>query len=95
MRETPEGDVVLKCHPEVEAAVFEGNGAARMVEEIEAVTAEVLFVHAQRGNFEVSVYESLAARMAKARVESGDLSHLFPLESPSVVLDWAEACHPS
>jgi len=92
MAETPEGDVVLKCRPEVEAAIFEGNGAATLVEDLEAVAARVLFVHAQRGNFEVSAFEELAGRMARARVVSRDLSHLFPLEEPSTVLDWAEVC---
>ena len=92
MAETPEGEVVLKCRPEVEAAIFEGNGAATLFEDLEAVAAKVLFVHAQRGNFEASVFEELAGRMAKARVVSRDLSHLFPLEEPSTVLDLAEVC---
>jgi len=45
-----------------------------------------LFVHAQRGNFDVARYEAIASRMSDARVESRNLGHLFPVEAPEAAL---------
>jgi len=83
-------EVTLKCAREVEAAIFGGGGTSRAFEAPEGVTADTLFVHAQRGNFLAETYEALAARMPRARVASEDLGHLFPLETPDAALAFAE-----
>ena len=89
MVETGEGDVTLKCHREIEAAVFDSNSSSVCADDVEAVSARTLFVHAQRGNFDLAIYEAIAARMSNARAESRDLGHLFPLEDPQAAIDYA------
>jgi len=86
MAETAEGDVALKCDREAEAAVFGGGGESRLIEGVERVRAEVVLVHAQRGNFSLEYYEEVASRMTRARVVCLDTGHLFPLEEPERVL---------
>lgn len=86
MRDTPEGERALKCDREVEAAIFDAGGASVLIEAVDRVTAEVLFVHAQRANFSREYYEEVASRIPRARVESLDVGHLFPLEEPERVL---------
>ena len=53
----------------------------------EEISADVLFVHALRGNFLRQRYDNLASRIPSARVESFDLGHLFPMEEPERVLE--------
>jgi len=87
MRETDDGQVTLKCHRDVEAAIFDGGPASSEAGAVEDVTAQVLFVHAKRGNFSAEYYEKIAARMSNATVVSRDLAHLFPLEEPDRVIE--------
>jgi len=91
MRETQTGDVALKCDREIEAAIFDGGAEGDLGREVEAVRAEVVFLHAQRGSFSREFYETVAARMSHARVESVSAGHLFPLEEPHLVIERAEA----
>lgn len=83
------GEVRLKCDREIEAAIFDGNGSTVCADDVEAVGARTLFVHARRGNFAAATYEAVASRMSDARVESRDLGHLFPLEEPDAALELA------
>ena len=90
MTSTEDGrEIALKCDREVEAAIFDGNGSSICAEDVEAVRARTLFVHAQRGNFDAATFEAVASRMSDARVESRDLGHLFPLEEPEAALTLA------
>lgn len=91
MRETPEGEIALKCDREVEASIFEGSGMIDFFARAGSISAEVLFLHAGRGNFSVEAYEALAAEMPKAWVEPLDAGHLFPLEEPERVLAAVDA----
>lgn len=97
MRETAEGGVALKCHREVEAAIFDGGarsgggGATGRIEGLADVAAEVLLVHAARGNFSLPYYRTIAAELPRGRVESHDLAHLFPLEQPDRTLALVDA----
>ncbi len=86
MTDTAEGEVALKCDREIEAAIFDGGGASAADEIVDRVTADVVFVHAERGNFSREYYEEVASHMSRARVESLDAGHLFPLEEPERVL---------
>jgi pimeloyl-ACP methyl ester carboxylesterase len=83
---TADGDFALKCDREVEAAIFGGGAMIDLYDRADRVTAEVLFLHALRGNFVRDVYDRLAAKMPRARVESLDVGHLFPMEAPAEVL---------
>ena len=91
MRETAEGELALKCDREVEAAIFDGGGAGELIEGVESISAEVVFLHAERGNFSRAFYEQVATRMPRARVEGVFAGHLFPLEQPDLVIERAEA----
>ncbi len=84
--ETADGDLTLKCAREIEAAIFESAALSDLFGNVEAITAKVLFLHAARGNFDRKRYDALAKRMPRARVESQDLGHLFPMEEPSRVV---------
>ena len=89
----PTGDddeIALKCDREIEAAIFDSNESSVCADDVEAVRARTLFVHAQRGNFSFSIYEAIAARMSDGRVKSEDLGHLFPLENPDATLGFVE-----
>lgn len=83
---TVDGDLALKCDPEVEAATFAGGAMIDLFGAADRVKAEVLFLHALRGNFARAVYDDLAARIPRARVESLDVGHLFAMEAPDQVL---------
>lgn len=91
MRESGEGEIALKCDRQVEAAIFDGGGVGSMIDEIERVSAEVLFVHAQHGNFSLAYYEEIASKMPRARAVSVDAGHLFPLEEPERVFELIDA----
>ncbi len=88
--DTDSGEVRLACDPAAEAAVFETGVFPSLIADLEAVTARVLLVHAQRGNFPLAYYETLVARIASARLESEDLGHLFPMEVPERALELVE-----
>ena len=90
MRETSEGEVVLKCDREVEAAIFDVGGSSEAIEAVETASAEVVFVHAGRGNFSRDYFDTLAAGMSRARVIGLNAGHLFPLEEPETVLQLVE-----
>jgi pimeloyl-ACP methyl ester carboxylesterase len=86
MRENPSGEIALKCDREVEAAIFDVGGASASIEASPSPAAEVVFVHAGRGNFSREHFTDLAAQMTNARVIGLDAGHLFPLEDPEPVL---------
>jgi pimeloyl-ACP methyl ester carboxylesterase len=83
---TPDGAFALKCRPEIEAAIFSSAALTDLSRGAEEISADVLFVHALRGNFLRQRYDDLASRIPSARVESFDLGHLFPMEEPERVL---------
>jgi pimeloyl-ACP methyl ester carboxylesterase len=82
-----DGQVELKCPPEVEATIFEYGGSLEPLPVAHRISAPTLFVHAARGTFEEHVYADVAARMPRARVESLDVGHLMLMEQPAVVVD--------
>lgn len=92
MAETSDGDIALKCDRDVEASIFEAGGLGSEFEGASRVTAEVVFLHAQRGNFPLETFRSIAAQMPRSRVESLDVGHLFPMEEPERVLQFVEKC---
>ena len=83
---TPDGEFALKCSPEVEAAIFSSSVSTDLFIDADKATAEVLFLHALRGNFSRQRYDELASRIPSGRVESLDVGHLFPMEEPERVL---------
>lgn len=84
-----DGQVELKCPPEVEAAIFRSGGTIDPLPVADRITADSLFVHAARGNFELESYRRIAARMPSARAESADVGHLMLMEDPNFVVEAA------
>jgi len=87
LRERPDGQVELKCAPEVEATVFEAGGAFDIFALAPAVTAPTLFLWASHGSFPRAMHEDLAQRMPHARVETVEAGHLAPMERSDLIAE--------
>jgi pimeloyl-ACP methyl ester carboxylesterase len=85
LRARADGQVELKCDPEIEATIFEAGGAFDIFALAPAVTAPVLLVWASQGNFPRAVYERLAGSMQHARIEALAAGHMVPMERPDLV----------
>lgn len=91
MEETPSGEVRLKCHPEVEAAVFDRGATMDIFALAHRIETRTHILHAKRGNFPLAAYAALAGEMPDASVESCDAGHLFAMEEPELVIDRIES----
>lgn len=81
-RELDQGEVELKCAPEVEAAVFENSASLDPFALARRLHTETLLLWASRGNFPRQVYERFASTARDARLEDIDAGHLVPMETP-------------
>jgi pimeloyl-ACP methyl ester carboxylesterase len=90
LTETSSGRVRLKCHPEVEAAVFQNGPSMDIFALAPEIATRTRILHAARGNFPLAGFEALAERMPHASLESCDVGHLFAMEQPEFVLDRIE-----
>ena len=82
-RDLPDGTVMLKCSPEVEAAVFEATSPdLNLFEVATAVACPALLVHAGRGYFPAALHEKFAAQFQNGAFLNADAGHLMPLEDP-------------
>lgn len=86
-RSRSDGQVELKCSPEIEARVFEMSGSADVFSRATDVQIPVLILHATQGNFDVELYKRLAASMPRGQVEEFPSGHLMPMEAPNEVAD--------
>lgn len=86
LRRRDDGQVELKCSPEVEAAVFAGSqldvGALA-----ERAAPPCLWVWAELGDFPLEFHRALVARMPAAHFEAIRAGHLIPMERPDLVVD--------
>jgi pimeloyl-ACP methyl ester carboxylesterase len=85
--ERPDGSVALKCAGRTEALVFERNRTVDVFALAPRVAAPTRLLWAMRGDFPRVVYETIAASMPNARVETVEAGHLVPLERPDLVVD--------
>ncbi len=85
LRERADGQVELKCHPEVEAAIFDQTGSLDLLPLADRVHIPSLVLWTARGEFSRTVYEDLARRMQYAHVEDLDAGHLAPMAAPEAV----------
>ncbi len=85
LRMRADGQVELKCAPEVEARIFEASGAFDLLALAPAVKAPVLVLWAARNSFPRFLHETLVKRMQRARLEDVDAGHLLPMERPELV----------
>jgi pimeloyl-ACP methyl ester carboxylesterase len=91
MADRPDGQVELKCAPETEAAVYAAGPTTDVWERVEKIAIPTLMLWAQHGDFPRTVFADYAARMANARIQDIDASHLVPMERPEIVVDAALA----
>lgn len=89
LRDRPDGGVELKCPGAVEAAVFSRGDAIDLAAWVRGLSPPCLWLWAERGNFPLAYYETLAASMRAARVERAPAGHLIPMERPDLVADAA------
>jgi pimeloyl-ACP methyl ester carboxylesterase len=89
LRERADGSVELKCAGEVEGEVFAQGEALDLAAWVKALPQPALWLWAERGNFPLALYESLAGAMACARVEAVAAGHLIPMERPELVAEAA------
>ena len=87
LRQRPDGQVELKCDPEVEALIFEGPPDLDHEAAASCIRVPALLIWASSGNFSRETYQSLANRMAAGTVEEMEGGHLVPLEEPDRVSD--------
>lgn len=76
----------LKCHPEVEAAVFDNGRSIQPFAFASQVDARTTILHASGGYFSKDVLTDLAAALPNGTVQSAAGGHLFPMERPEEVL---------
>jgi len=81
-----DGDVELKCAPEVEGAIFSNSFGFDAWSVASRVTAPTLLVWAERGDFPRPVYEAVVAKMPDGRIVDAPTGHLVPMEAPDLVV---------
>ena len=82
MRDRADGQVELKCRPDVEATVFASSGDLDIYAEAPSVRSPALLVRAARGFLPVQAFDHLARLLPKCTYVEPDLGHLMPLEAP-------------
>jgi len=87
MRDREDGQVELKCLPEVEARIFEAPGKLDNAAAAARLTIPAKLIWASRGNFPRSVYETIVGHMSDGTIEEMDAGHLVPMEEPERVAD--------
>jgi pimeloyl-ACP methyl ester carboxylesterase len=91
LRDRPDGQVELKCAAAVESAIFGNAGGLDAWAVAARVATPTLLLWAERGDFPRSVFESVASRMADARIRDVPTGHLVPMERPELVAELALA----
>jgi pimeloyl-ACP methyl ester carboxylesterase len=87
MHERADGSLVLKCPGAIEGAVFGGSIELDIFARARQVTTPSLLLWAERGDFPLPLYETIAGSMAESRVERVAAGHLVPMERPDLVVD--------
>jgi pimeloyl-ACP methyl ester carboxylesterase len=82
MRDRDDGQVELKCDPQIEASVFDGSGILDLFDVAEKIEAPTLVLRAGRGYFPMALYEELAACIPNAKLLELDIDHLMPMHNP-------------
>jgi pimeloyl-ACP methyl ester carboxylesterase len=82
----PDGQVELACPPEIEAAIFEGNGSLDVLELASKVRVPALVLWARAGDFPYTHFQELASQMAGSELRVADAGHLVVMENPELVV---------
>jgi pimeloyl-ACP methyl ester carboxylesterase len=79
-----DGQVELRCAPEIEVAVFQGSRGLDVFAVADRIAAKTRFYWAERGNFSLETYRALAGSMPRATVATVPTGHLIPMERPDL-----------
>ena len=82
----PDGQVRLKCHPDVEAHVFATTGSLDVMDYAPRVNAPVLLAHAANGMFPQSLFRAIVTLFPKGHFEAMAAGHLLPMEAPELTV---------
>ena len=98
-RDRSDGQVELKCRPDVEAAIFANSGDLDIYALAPQVSVPVLLVRATLGNLPAQAFAHLATLFPRCKLLEPDLGHLMPLEHPERTVEllrrYAEGSDPS
>lgn len=81
-RDRDDGQVELKCTPDVEATIFASSGDIDIYALAPAVRVPVLLVRAAQGNLPAQAFAHLATLLPDCTAIAPDVGHLMPLEDP-------------
>jgi pimeloyl-ACP methyl ester carboxylesterase len=84
-RDLPNGEIELKCDPEVEAIIYEGGRDLDFFAEVASLTTPARLFHSERGFVPRAVAEQLVATNSFLRLERLELGHLAPMEAPAAM----------
>jgi pimeloyl-ACP methyl ester carboxylesterase len=87
LAEREDGQVELRCAPEIELAVFQGGRGLDLFPIAGQVTARARIYWAERGNFSLDTYRTLAGLMPRAAVGTVPAGHLIPMERPDLTAE--------
>ena len=82
--ERSDGQVELRCSPEIEVAVFAGARGYDLFPVAERITALTRICWAERGDFSLDTYRALAGLIQHAQVGTVPTGHLVPMERPDL-----------
>jgi len=85
--ERADGQVELRCAPEIEVAVFQGGRGLDLFALAGDITAPTHIYWAERGNFSLETYRALASLMPRATVATVQAGHLIPMERPDLTAE--------
>lgn len=79
-----DGQVELRCQPEIEAAVFQGGRGLDLFPLAPQISAPAHIYWAEHGSFSIETYRALASLMPRATVSTVPTGHLVPMERPDL-----------
>ena len=82
MRDREDGQVELKCDPQIEACIFDASGILDIFDVTEQIEAPTLLLRAGRGHFPMVVYQEVVERIPNAKLLELDIDHLMPMHNP-------------
>jgi pimeloyl-ACP methyl ester carboxylesterase len=89
LRERPDGQVELKCHGQVEGAIFDGDQGMDIFQEAARLRIPARLLWARLGSFPRALFQELVAQMQAGSIEDAEAGHLAPMESPELVAEAA------
>lgn len=82
--ERSDGQVELRCAPEIEVAVFSGARGYDLFPVAHQISALTRIYWAERGDFSLETYRALASLIPHAQVGTVPTGHLVPMERPDL-----------